>query len=161
MNFSCPQCSQRFEADDDMVGQAVTCPVCSAKLLVPGATANKTREEKQSTPSVWKRMGRRVADWFGEKMGTFVVFGFALNGIAGILSSLVVLRTRSYWADSSALTGPLLLGSGVLEGCLMWLLFTKFESEANDFGFRLFLVGIVGTILPIVTGVFRTWVCFG
>ena len=37
----CPQCSQHIEADDDMVGMAVSCPTCQADFTIPEMTKPK------------------------------------------------------------------------------------------------------------------------
>ena len=35
MRFTCPQCGQHIEADDDMAGQQDTCPSCQTTFTVP------------------------------------------------------------------------------------------------------------------------------
>ena len=42
MKCSCPHCGQHLEAEEDMAGMTVACPVCAKELTIPGNTAPKT-----------------------------------------------------------------------------------------------------------------------
>ena len=43
--FSCPHCKQSLEAEDDMRGQAVSCPACNGQIQVPSLAP-----ARQATP---------------------------------------------------------------------------------------------------------------
>ena len=58
MTFNCPECGQELEAPDELAGEVVECPTCSAQIQIPGADETEADEavEKPSPASILPAM---------------------------------------------------------------------------------------------------------
>ncbi len=64
IKFYCTECNQKLSIDDDMVGEVVECPNCSALLQVPG-TADAEKTEDDVRVGVFSDISNKLSDTIG------------------------------------------------------------------------------------------------
>lgn len=45
--FYCPNCGQKFDVDDGMVGTPIACPACGKPIIVPANNSLRTKEKRE------------------------------------------------------------------------------------------------------------------
>lgn len=50
IKFSCPYCQQHLEAPQDMSGEAIECPKCKLRIIVPTGASNVSKQSAQRIP---------------------------------------------------------------------------------------------------------------
>lgn len=105
-------CGARFDVDESLAGQSVTCPECQAAVKAP--TAHRP---------VVRTSGFALASFLLAIVGAFTVVGTAAAVILGLLAVVFILRDRERQAGLGFAVAGVALGV-VFTGLTLWSLST-------------------------------------
>ena len=97
LKFYCPTCSQRLEAEDDMFGTVISCPVCEGDIRVPYPDLPEPEQNPIATAGEGAKSGGRIlaAGW--------ACFGFGAVALLIAATASVPLPAPLFLIASCAL----------------------------------------------------------
>jgi hypothetical protein len=111
LSLTC-DCGARFDVDESLAGQSVTCPECQAAVKAPAAHRPVVRTS-----------GFALASFLLAIVGAFTVVGTAAAVVLGLLAVLFILRDRERQAGLGFAVCGIVLGV-VFTGLTLWSLST-------------------------------------
>ena len=94
LKFSCPQCQQHIQCEENYAGTEITCPACSARMMVPGV-ARTPPPSANACPSCGLR-GMVLESWHYHPMGLLILVLFVGMAVASLLPRATHEKFVSY-----------------------------------------------------------------